>query len=443
MRMASKIGQLPNRRTRTLLTKSIQLLLRASALVFIAGCGGGSGDGSKSGGGNPTTVSFSFSNGTPTVVAAKIGSGSFTVQALAGNKLSLSIPSGTSNFAVAFVCTAAAASLPTFQEVFEASVADGSSFTLPCLSPLSSGTNGTLTGNVDASAIPNANLLNIAVEDGSPEFNGGIIADTNFSLNAPAGNDRVEVLAYKNAAQGETSTTTLVAARNFADQTVPGALNGGKQVVLGAGDATTNQMIAYSNIPSGYSAPSTLIRFNMGGHGDFSIATAASTQYPVLPAGAVASGDFYEFSSTATNSAKPSEVVIVTKFLTSPGAVSLAFPSPWSYAGPSPAALPSFNFSYSGFSGDDAVFDTALFGWATSSSFNQYLVIASSNYLGGSTTVTFPDLSNLEGFIAQPPSGTGVSWVSQITQSSLGVSQPMSSNATIMAVGNDGSYTVP
>jgi hypothetical protein len=95
---------------------------------------------------------------------------------------------------VAYVCTSATASFPTFQEVFEASVADGSSFTLPCLSPLSPGTNGTLTGNVDASAIPSANLLNIAVDDGSTEFRGGIIADTNFSLNALAGNDRVEVL---------------------------------------------------------------------------------------------------------------------------------------------------------------------------------------------------------------------------------------------------------
>jgi hypothetical protein len=428
--------------TRTLLTRSIELSLLASALVFIAGCGGGSGNGSKDGDDNPTTVSFSFSGGTPTVVAAKIGSGSFTAQAVAGNKLSLSVPGGTSNFAVAYVCTAATASFPTFQEVFEASVADGSSFTLACLSPLSSGTNGTLTGSVDASAIPNANLLNIAVDDGSTEFKGGIIADPNFSLNAPAGNDRVEVLAYNNVAQGATSTATLVAAKNFANQTVPGALNGGTQVVLGAGDATTNQMIAYSNVPSGYSAPSTQIRFDMGGHGDFSIATAA-TQYPVLPAGAVASGDFYEFSSAAANSAKPSEITVVTKFLANPGAVSLAFPSPWSYAGPSPAVLPSFNFSYSGFSGDDGVFDSVLLGWAAPTNFNQYRVIASSNYLAGSTIVAFPNLSNIEGFIAQPPSGTEVTWVGQITQSSLGVSQPISSNATIKTVGNDGSYTVP
>ncbi len=151
----------------------------------------------------------------------------------------------------------------------------------------------------------------------------------------------------------------------------------------------------------------------MGGHGVFSDCDRrTSTQYPVLPAGAVSSGDFYEFSSTSTNSAKPSEIVNATKLSANLGAVSLTFPSPWSYAGPSPAALPSFNFSYSGFSGNDGVFDSGLLGWTTSNSFNQYLLIASSNYLQGSArpwhSLIFP---NIEGFIAQPPSGTEVNWI--------------------------------
>jgi hypothetical protein len=191
-----------------------RLSLFALTLVLIAGCGGSSGDGASNGGGaTPTAVSFSFSGGTPTAVAAKIGSGSFTVQTLAGGKLSLSIPSGTSNFAVAYACTSAAS--PPFQEVFEASVADGSSFTLPCLLSLSSGANGTLIGSVDASAIPSANLLKVAVDNGSLEFNAGIPTSTNFSLSAPSGNDRVEVLAYNNVPDGGTSTATLVAAKNF------------------------------------------------------------------------------------------------------------------------------------------------------------------------------------------------------------------------------------
>lgn len=411
-------------------------------MALLAGCGGNSGGGGSNGGGggNPTAVSISFSGGTPTVVAAKIGSGSFSLQSLTSNKLSLSIPSGTSNFAVAYVCTAA--SFPTFQDVFEASVADGVSFTLVCPSPLTSGTNGTFTGNVDASALPNANLLNIAVDNGSTEFNAGVIADTNFSLSVPAGNDRVEVLAYNNVAQGSTSTTTLVAARNFAGQTVPGALNGGNQVALGAGDATTSQTISYSNVPSGYSAPSTLVDFIMGGQGGFSVATA-SAQYPVLPASAVGSGDFYEFFSTAVNSAKPSEMAIVAKSSANPGAVSLTFPSPWSYAGPTPAALPSFNFAYAGFSGDKGVFDTALLSWPTATSFAEYQVIASANYLNGSTTIALPDLSGIAGFMPPPPSGTGILWVGLISESSVGVPQALSSNETIITVENSGNFNVP
>jgi hypothetical protein len=415
-----------------------RLALLASALAFLAGCGGGGG--SMGGGGNPTAVSFTFAGATPTTVAAKIGSGTFTVQTLAANKLSLSLPSGTSTFAVAYACTNG--SLPTFQEVFEASVADGSSFTLPCLAPLSTGPTGTLTGNVDASAFPKANLLHLAVDNGSTGFLGTIMADSNFSLAPPAGNDRVEVLAYDNAAQGLIPTPTLVAAKNFTGQTVPGALNGARQVVLAAADATTTQTLAYSNVPSGYAAPSTEVGFLMGGLNRISIADA-STQYPVLPAGAVASGDFYEFVSTAMNSARPSEIMIVSRSLASPGAVSLTFPSPWSYAGPSPAALPSFDFSYTGFSGKNGVFDSALLLWSNSPVIGQYLVTASANYLQGKTTVAFPDLSGIAGFMAPPPSGAEVVWASLITQDSLGVSQPLASNATITTVGNSGQYTVP
>jgi hypothetical protein len=180
----------------------------------------------------------------------------------------------------------------------------------------------------------------------------------------------------------------------------------------------------------------------MGGQGRFPIATA-STQYPLLPAGAIGGGDFYEFFSTATNSSKPSEQMIVTKDLANPGAISFTFPSPWPYPGPSPAALPSFTFSYSGFSGNAGVYDTALLGWSNSTSLNEYLMIANSNYLGGATTMAFPDLSYFAGFLAQPPSGTAITWVAVVTESSSGVSQPMSSNATIMRVAKFGFYTVP
>src|SRR6185437_14297378 len=108
-------------------------------LLASAGCGGGSGGAGSTGlpgpgDSNPTVVTFKFNSGTPSAVAARVGSGAFTAQTLSAGALSLSIPSGTSNFAVAFVCTLTLNGLAQIPEqfVFEASTADGSSFNLPC-----------------------------------------------------------------------------------------------------------------------------------------------------------------------------------------------------------------------------------------------------------------------------------------------------------------------
>lgn len=230
--------------------KTGQPFLLISVLVLIAGCGGSSG-------GTPETVSISFSTGTPTVVAAKIGSGPFIAESLAAGKMSLSLPSGTSDFAVAYLCTVP--SFPAIERIFEATTADGTSFTLPCALPAEPGTTGALTGNINVTAITDTNLLDIAASSGSQSLASGITPDTNFSLIAPAGTDRVEVLAYNSTSQGLQAPTTLVAARNFDNQNVPGTLNSGSQVVLGAGDRTTPEQITYSNVPSGYAAPSTIV----------------------------------------------------------------------------------------------------------------------------------------------------------------------------------------
>ena len=115
-------------------------ILRFSALccvvTLVAGCGGSSiGGGSAAGGGStPTVVTFNFTIATPTVVAARVGAGLFTTQTLNSRSLSLSIPNGTTNFSVAYACTlplSAQVQVPE-QFVFEASTADGSSFTAPC-----------------------------------------------------------------------------------------------------------------------------------------------------------------------------------------------------------------------------------------------------------------------------------------------------------------------
>jgi hypothetical protein len=415
---------------------TIDRFLLASVFVLCVGCGG---SGSSTQGGGTTTVTFPFSKGSPTVVAAKIGSGTFTSQSLNSGKLALSIPSGTTDFAIAYLCTST--SFPTFERIFEANIADGTSFTLSCVAPESTGSTGTLTGSVDATAISEANQLEIAASAGDQAVAAGIASDTNFSVMVPAGTDRVEVLAYNSTSQGLQTTSTLLAARNFDNQAVPGSLNGGSQVVLGATDRTTPQAITYINIPAGYGAPSTLVELIMaGGAGAFEV-SRSTAQYATLPSGAIKSGDSYAFLANVMNSAKPTEMMLVANTSTAPGPVSFSFPAPWSYAGPTPAALPAFDFVYSGFTQSFRVDESAFISWGLSLT-TQIEVTATSNYQNGSTTLAIPDLSAVTGFIAPPPSGTQVIWVGLIEQIDAGAQQA-GANPMITSVENSGFYTVP
>lgn len=411
-------------------------LVLVAVLVLLSGCGGGSGG--MQAGGDSTAVTFSFSTETPNVVAAKMGASSFTAQSLISGKLTLSVPSGTTSFAVAYVCSAP--SFPTIESIFEATIADGTSFILPCLAPSLSQSTGVLSGNVDASAIPGADQLNIAASNSGQSSVDAVTPDTTFNLAVPVGTDRVQVLAYNSVNQGLPTTSTLLAVRNFDNQTVPGSLNGGLQVVLGTADQTTLEPITYGNVPTGYSAPSTLVRFMMNEAGGV-ILSESTTQYPALPVGAVESGDTYELLAHSNNSANPTESMTVTKTFTSAGPVSFAFPAPWSYPGPVPRALPAFDFLYSGFSGKTGVSNLALIFWNSPAS--QIQITASANYQNGSTTLAIPDLSGLSGFIPPPPSGTQIIWAALIGQNSLGIQQPRTANSTNTAVQNGGSYTVP
>lgn len=414
-----------------------RFLLLASVSVLCAGCGGG---GTSMQGGGASTVTFSFSRGVPTVVAAKIGSGSFTAQQLNAGKLILSIPSDTTDFAVAYLCTST--SLPTFERIFEATISDGTSFSLSCVAAANPASPGTLTGNVDASAISQANLLEIVATAGTQAVTAGVAPDTSFSAMVPAGSDRVEVLAYNSTSQGLQTTLSLLAARNFDNQAVPGSLNGGNQVVLGAADVTAPQSITYSNVPAGYSPPSTFVALIMaGGAGAFSVSHSTS-EYPALPSGAIKSGDGYSFLANAMNSANPTEMMFVASTASAAGPVSFTFPAPWSYSGPVPAALPSFDFTYSGFGQNSGVTESAFISWGLPLT-TQIAITASANYQNGSTILAIPDLSTVTGFVAPPPSGTLVVWVGLIEQKSQGTQQTMTAEPTSTNVENSGFYTVP
>ncbi len=424
-------------------------ILRFSALccvvTLVAGCGGSSiGGGSAAGGGStPTVVTFNFTIATPTVVAARVGAGLFTTQTLNSRSLSLSIPNGTTNFSVAYACTlplSAQVQVPE-QFVFEASTADGSSFTAPCPMAVPSSQTGAFTGSVDASGIPGATLVDIAASNGTSTTVGGVTLNAAFSLAEPAGVDRVMVLAYNNSQQGLSS---LVAAKNFTNETVPGALNGGSTVVLGAADETTPEAITYSNAPSGYSQPTTTVGFIMGSAGGFTVAAPATTQYPALPAAAVQSGDHYTFIATTRSLSTQGEEAVVLTNSTSGGPVNFTFPAPWSYAGPTPAALPSFNFAYTGFTGKTGVMESAMVGWVSATGVSSlYEVEATANYQNGSTALAFPDLSGVAGFLPAPTSGSLAVWTAEIVQSSGSATTTAPSNVTGIAVANSGTFTVP
>jgi hypothetical protein len=425
---------------------SVRLVVLALGVALITGCGGGgSGDSNSSGGGGgaggtPTQVFLSFVNGTPTTLALKIGSGTFVAQSLTSGKFSFSLPSGSTDFAVAYVCTASM--FPTYEDIFELSTADGTSFTLPCPTPYPAQTMGALSGNIDGSAIPGMNTLNLAVTNGSEGFVSGVTSGANFNLNVPAGNDRVLILAYNNLGlQG----SSLVGAKSLTNQSVPGVLDGGNQVVLGPADAVVaRQPITYANVPGGYGEPVTI--------GDYIIAASGggfsfgnyTTDFPVFPAGAAVSGDYYQAFAMAKSSAKPTQMMILGKSFTSAAPLFFNFPPPWSYAGPQPAARPTFDLAYSGFPSKTGTYMAAYTDWTVSTTgIYEIYMVASSNYLKGATTLTVPDLTGLAGFVAPPSSGSNVNWVALIAQDSVGIAMPMSSSATITTVENGGTYTVP
>jgi len=431
-------------------------MIRLSALsgvfILIAGCGGSAGGGSGSGGsggggggGSPTTVTFRITGGSPAAVATQTGSGAFTAATLSSNSLTLNLPSGTTNFAVAWVCpptnigTATSPMAETDQYVDEASTLDGTSFSVSSCGGTtpSSGATGTLTGSVDASAISGTQYLELFAANGAA-FSWDIsgVPSGSFSFLSPVGTDRVVVADYG-------STQQLLAVKNISSQTVPGVLNGGSTVVLSAADQTVQEPITYQNVPAGFAARVTNVYYFWNGGSDLLIvANGVASSYPALPAGAMESGDYYDFTAIA---ALYNERVLVHTTSTSGAPVSFSFPPAWSYAGPAAAKWPSFNVDYTGFSGAANVCSAATIAWYPSSTAeNDVWVNASGNYLAESKTMVIPDLSNLTGFIATPASNSAVVWAADVSQGDSSCFQSNSlSNMTEKAVSNAGTYTVP
>jgi hypothetical protein len=323
--------------------------------------------------------------------------------------------------------------------------------------PATTAGTGALTGSLDASAIPGAASYSMAAQNGNAFreqegyalfFNG---PTANIYTLAPAGNDRVLLLVFD-------SNKEALAAKNFDNQAVPGALNGGNTVVFGAADESTPAAITYNNVPSGYSNLQASVGLRIGGGvaqapmigvggNQVPIAANATSQYPMLPSNVIESGDYYLVGGGAMAPGNASPFVLA-ETTSSGGAVSLTFPAPWTYAGPAPAAQPAFNFSYAGFSGKTGVLQEAMYIWETGApgpDLNNYQVeiSATANHQGGSTALALPNLSGLTGFLPAPASGTVVYWSAEIWQYSSGINLPLPLNSTRSGVSNQGVFTVP
>lgn len=413
--------------------------LAAVSALALAGCGTSKNQNGGSTGPTSTSVVYNFQGQAPTAVAVKIGTGAYTVATLASGQLSLSVPNGTTNYAIAYVCPQAAGlgNIVTTEFVIEASTADGNSFTTTCNQV--SGSTGSATGSVDTSAI--AGVANVLIR-GSQGY-GGSVGSSNGSFNVtlPTGTNDVAFVAVDGS--GKARAVKILRA-----QTVPGALNGGHTVSFQASDQTTLQTLNILNIPSGFTSPAAAsVGYVTAGGTPFVLDGNAAGQYPVIPAASVQSGDFYTFEANTSDMATHSASVGAFQNGTGGGVATLSMPLPWSYSGPTPAALPTFNFNYSGYSGVAAVAQQAAIEWIPSTNaLSSLTVIATANYQTGSNSITIPDLSSLIGFLPSPSAGSKIYWVASIWGGTTPVFDFVSAppaNASMSFVEQSGTFTAP
>jgi hypothetical protein len=413
------------------------LIVGLLSIMLIAGCAGGNSPGSGSG----TTVTFTFTAGTPLAAAVQIGTGAFTTASIQGGNVVVSLPNTTTKYALAYVCPPVAGFGNTVSSEFviEATLQDGTAFTVSCLG---SPATGTVTGSANATLIPGA--ADILVR-GNQGF-GGAVGSTNgtFSVNLPTGANDVALIAVDGAAPPNVLAVKFVRA-----QTSPGAVNGGGQVFFTASDQVTTQPLTVNNVPAGdVTPPAVAVEYFTANGTQILLDNNSATSYPAVPTAAAQSGDFYFYSSNTVDTATHNSSVAITQTTTTGGGpATITLPAPWSFAGPAAATFPTFTFTYTGFNSLAAVSQQGEIEWApTASTLNTITVTATSSFQSGATTITIPNLTSLPGFIAPAPSGTSIHWVADVfggTVQEFAAAATLSPNASISSVQNQGNFTQP
>ena len=383
----------------------------------------------------------------PVTVASRVGNGNWVATSVAGNTATLSLPSGTTTFGVAYVCPFDYNNVVN-EFIFEASLSDGAAYTVECPNVVTRGAFSNVILSGDVAAIPGATYASIASQ--LAPWNIWSTSFTNVQMQFPNGNNDIAVSA-------NTGSSYLPSAiKIIRNQAVPGAINGGNPITLAPTDETTSETVTMPTPPAGfqinpsvaaYYVTTNSARIDLGGNN-----SGAST-YAVVPTSESQPGDHYEFSAEADSTGYVQQqgeyllqFLTASEESTAPGAVAFAWPTPLTPNVPTAAALPTFQIVYpGGFSGSTQVSSTAQISWLDSNVINYQRVsmTATSAYLNGSTSLSIPDLSSIPGFIVPATSGTQVGWdeiVTGGTYPSFSVAPLNGSETTTSA---RGLYTVP
>ncbi len=308
-------------------------------------------------------------------------------------------------------------------------------YTCPNTNNSNSSTTTSVTLSVDASAIPNAQQVEVlsSLGGGFSYANTGSIP---LSLASGTSDFLVSALdAHQN----------VLAIRRLHSQTIPGSLNGGQPVVLTTSDETTVEPVTFQNAPANSSPSPYPFFFTASGLG-FSVMDQGTNYHPLnayqgMPADVMESGDYYQIIGAASLPINGSftEGSSVLSTITTPttGPVSITLPQPLPAADANNLSftantLPTFNLAYGGFSDPSLTYlaYTGQIAWTQESSSNvpqaDFLinVYATASYMNGATTLPIPDLSSIPGFVAAPGSGAQLNWIESVT----GQSYPLFAN---------------
>lgn len=405
--------------------------------VFLLGCGGGNST-SPGGGTTPpgTQVAVTFTGGAPLVVADQIGTGTWAAATVQSGVLNLTIPQGTTTYGIAYLCPTYQGMGPVKPEyVLYATISDPTSYSVPCFA---APTTGTVTGSVKASSIAGTTGVEVVAPRSFGQFLSSSSGSFNFS--APTGTSDIAALAIN-------STNNVIGVKFARSQTIPGSVSGG--INLAVGDATTTQTMTVTPIPSGFNpSPALSAEYATANGTAFNVMNASSSQYSVVSSSDVVSSDYYIFSSNDSSQTQTGQNIGVLEAVSAtpaPGPVTLSLPTPLAYLPPSPASLPTFTISYTGFSSANFVSYVGNMQWFTNTSTNNDVTVtATAAYQNGATTLNIPDLSSVSGFLGTPASGTNVFWYAYVYGGSYPwwtLTAPAGGN--LAWTQNSGHYTAP